>query len=86
MTNPIQEKIQSLRNETIGACGLFLNGKSVPAQDGKTLPVISPIDGTELTTIAAASPADVDQAVTHARKRLSSLAPGHARRPQSARR
>ena len=72
MTNPVQEKIHSLRNETIDACGLFLNGKSVPAQDGKTLPVISPIDGTELTTIAAASPADVDQAVAHARATFES--------------
>jgi acyl-CoA reductase-like NAD-dependent aldehyde dehydrogenase len=45
----------------------FINGKYVPAVSGKTFACISPIDGHELTQIAACDSADADRAVAAAR-------------------
>lgn len=64
----LQDQIQSIRHAEIGGRGLFIDGNSVPARGEKTLNVISPIDGSALTTIAAASGEDVDRAVASARK------------------
>jgi len=46
---------------------LFIGNKYVNAEGGKTLPVISPIDGKPFTEIPHASAADVDAAVKAAR-------------------
>ncbi|MFM8746086.1 MAG: aldehyde dehydrogenase [Aestuariivirga sp.] len=51
----------SLRNQA------FINGKYVPAAAGKTFACISPIDGRELTQIAACDGEDVNRAVAAAR-------------------
>eukprot|EP00930_Biecheleria_cincta_P004009 TRINITY_DN104909_c0_g1_i1.p1 TRINITY_DN104909_c0_g1~~TRINITY_DN104909_c0_g1_i1.p1 ORF type:complete len:568 (+),score=116.78 TRINITY_DN104909_c0_g1_i1:56-1705(+) len=46
---------------------LFVNNSYVDAEGGANLPVISPVDGKPFTTIAHASAADVDRAVSSAR-------------------
>ncbi|MEO1042000.1 MAG: aldehyde dehydrogenase [Pseudomonadota bacterium] len=56
----------SLRSES------FINGRFVPAQSGKTMDAISPIDGSTLTQIAAGSVDDVDNAVAAARASFES--------------
>lgn len=48
--------------------GLFINGASVPAADGRTQEVRSPADGRLVGTIASATAADVDLAVGAARE------------------
>lgn len=58
-----QQKIDSLRATDIAPQQLFIDGKWQAPQGGKTLDVISPIDGQILTTIGAAEQADVDLAV-----------------------
>lgn len=47
---------------------LFIGGKFQPSADGGTLPVINPFDGSTLTEVAEAKPADIDAAVEAARK------------------
>ncbi len=63
-----QEHIDTLRHLPIANQGLLLDGHWVSALSGKTLPVISPIDGTTLCSLAAAGPEDVDRAVSAARR------------------
>ncbi|MDG4897633.1 aldehyde dehydrogenase [Mesorhizobium sp. WSM4976] len=63
-----QESIDALRLNSIPPQGLFIGGKSHDAEGGKTLEVVSPIDGQPLTSIAAAGTADVDAAVKVARR------------------
>ena len=46
---------------------LFINGEFVDAEDGSTIDVINPHDGSKITAIAEAKPADVDKAVAAAR-------------------
>ncbi|MFF4503079.1 aldehyde dehydrogenase family protein [Streptomyces sp. NPDC001401] len=46
---------------------LLVDGKEVPAADGRTFAVLDPSDGTEFAQVALAGPADVDQAVAAAR-------------------
>lgn len=62
-----QEQIDALRHQPIPDQGLLINGRWAAAGSGQTLPVVSPIDGQRLCTIAAAGQADVDQAVQAAR-------------------
>ena len=63
-----QSKIDALAAKPIAAQGLFINGAWRTAQSGDVLEVISPIDGSQLTTIADAGAADVDAAVASARR------------------
>ena len=42
---------------------LFINGKFVKAQDGRTAPTLNPHDGSTIADVAQAGPADVDIAV-----------------------
>jgi gamma-glutamyl-gamma-aminobutyraldehyde dehydrogenase len=63
-----QAEIDALRHSRLPPQELFVGGQHVPAQDGRTLEIISPIDGSMLTTMADAGPADVDSAVAAARK------------------
>lgn len=63
----MQDKINLERGKAVAARNLFIGGKWVAAADGKVLPVISPLDGKQLTTIADAGAEDVDRAVRAAR-------------------
>src|SRR5438128_11487744 len=47
--------------------GLFVDGKFVPAADGRTFTTINPASEEPLAEVAAAGPADVDRAVKSAR-------------------
>ena len=62
-----QAEIDRLRPIPIAPQSHFVGGKKTRAQDGRTLDVISPIDGIVFTTLAAGTPADVDVAVEAAR-------------------
>ena len=48
--------------------GLLIDGRRVPAADGRTLPVHDPATGRRIATVACASAADVDLAVRAARR------------------
>ena len=62
-----QAEIDALRTTAIAPQGLLIDGKSVPAASGRSLVVISPIDGKRLTSIAEGGAADIDHAVAAAR-------------------
>jgi len=63
-----QEQIDALRHQAITDQGLLIDGQWAAAASGQTLPVVSPIDGQTLCSIAAAGGADVDRAVQAARR------------------
>ncbi|EEY03230.1 aldehyde dehydrogenase [Brucella neotomae] len=63
----MQDKIDRLRQQAVPPQSLFINGRWQPAADGNVMAVISPIDGTQLTTVAAATAIDVDRAAAAAR-------------------
>ncbi|NOV19597.1 aldehyde dehydrogenase [Ensifer adhaerens] len=63
----MQEKIDQLRRNVVPPQKLFIGGNWRGAQSGRMLDVISPIDGTRLTTIADADVDDVDAAARAAR-------------------
>jgi gamma-glutamyl-gamma-aminobutyraldehyde dehydrogenase len=62
-----QTTIDRLRAETVPPQSLFIAGRDAPASDGRTLEVVSPIDGRPFTTIADGDAADIDRAVAAAR-------------------
>ena len=62
-----QERIDGLRGQAIENAKLLIGGAWVDAEGGATLPVVSPIDGTTLCTIAEAGAADVARATAAAR-------------------
>ncbi|WP_328438053.1 aldehyde dehydrogenase family protein [Streptomyces sp. NBC_00444] len=51
---------------------LLIDGKQVPAADGRAFTVLDPSDGTAITRVALAGRADVDQAVAAARAAFTS--------------
>ena len=63
-----QEQVDAFRRSNVPPQALWIGGKPSPARDGRTLDVVSPIDGKPFTTIAAAGAADVDAAVSAARQ------------------
>ena len=63
----MQSEIDRLRQIPVPPQRLFINGSWRDAANGAVLDVISPIDGSRLTTIADATAADVDAAVRAAR-------------------
>jgi len=63
----MQDKIDQLRTASVSPQSLFIGGAWRPAVGGAVMDVISPIDGTRLTTIADAGAEDVDLAVKAAR-------------------
>lgn len=63
----MQDKIDQLSALPVAPQGLFIGGNWQPAESEATLDVISPIDGSRLTTIADAGATDVDRAVASAR-------------------
>ena len=67
-----QENLDMLRAMPVAAPAMMINGKSVMAETGATLDVVSPIDGALLTQIPNASEADVTIAVTSARRSFDS--------------
>ena len=67
-----QEDLDMLRAMPVAAPAMIINGKSVMAETGATLDVVSPIDGSLLTQIPNASEADVTIAVTSARRSFDS--------------
>lgn len=62
-----QTQIDALRHTRVAPQALLIDGVSVPSSDGQTLDVISPIDGSTLTTIAAGTRADTERAIASAR-------------------
>jgi len=67
-----QENLDMLRAMPVAAPAMIINGKSVMAETGATLDVVSPIDGALLTQMPNASEADVTIAVTSARRSFDS--------------
>ncbi|WP_448955571.1 aldehyde dehydrogenase [Labrys neptuniae] len=63
----MQDQIDRLRHLPIAPQSLFIGGDWSEPLDGAVLEVVSPIDGTRLTTIADAGSGDVDRAVRAAR-------------------
>jgi 4-(gamma-glutamylamino)butanal dehydrogenase len=63
----MQDKIDHLRTLPVPPQALFISGRWQTAASGATMDVVSPIDGSRLTTIADAGAADVDLAVAAAR-------------------
>lgn len=63
----MQDKIDQLRLGAISPQSLFIGGEWRAPLSGATMDVISPIDGTKLTTIGDAASTDVDLAVKAAR-------------------
>ncbi|MEP1765132.1 MAG: aldehyde dehydrogenase [Sulfitobacter sp.] len=75
-----QTQIDALRHQPIAPLGHIIDGTSVAASDGATMDVISPIDGKVLTQVARGTVADMEAAISAARKsfedgRWSGLAP-----------
>lgn len=62
-----QSEIDSLRHLEIPVQGNLIGHRFQPAASGKTLDVVSPIDGRILTTLADAGANDVDDAVCNTR-------------------
>ncbi|MEY2780319.1 MAG: Aldehyde dehydrogenase PuuC [Pseudomonadota bacterium] len=62
-----QSDIDVHRDTPIADQLLLIDGKGKPSHTGQTLPVISPIDGQALCTLALADAKDVDEAVRSAR-------------------
>jgi gamma-glutamyl-gamma-aminobutyraldehyde dehydrogenase len=63
-----QQAIDSLRHTVVGSRCLFVDGRWVAAAEGGVLNSISPLNGKQLATLAAATAADVDRAVEAARR------------------
>ncbi|MBB3995690.1 gamma-glutamyl-gamma-aminobutyraldehyde dehydrogenase [Sulfitobacter undariae] len=75
-----QDQINTLRNTPVEAGQNIIDGIAVSSATGAALDVISPIDGTVLSTIAAGGGEDIDRAVIAARRafddgRWSRMAP-----------
>ena len=62
-----QQKIDALRAQPVIAFSHLIDGKHVPASDGGTLDILSPIDGQVLTTTAKGTAADMEAAIASAR-------------------
>ncbi|NEJ22150.1 aldehyde dehydrogenase family protein [Rhizobium leguminosarum] len=63
----MQDKIDQLRSDVVSPQSLFIGGEWRAPQSDTTMDVISPIDGSKLTTIGDAGAVDVDLAVKAAR-------------------
>ncbi len=62
-----QASINAIRNAEIPAFNHLIGGKQVPASNGDTMKVVSPIDGSQLTTIARGTADDMTSAIASAR-------------------
>jgi gamma-glutamyl-gamma-aminobutyraldehyde dehydrogenase len=75
-----QNQIDALRKAHVEPFLHLIDGQSVPASDGQTMTVVSPIDGQTLTTYARGTRADTEAAIAAARRafddgRWSDMAP-----------
>ena len=75
-----QTQIDTLRKAPVEPFQHVIDGQSVPASDGGTTTVVSPIDGSRLTTYAKGTVADTEAAIAAARRafddgRWSDMAP-----------
>ena len=62
-----QTQIDALRSMPVAARGHIIDGKSVPASDGATIEILSPIDGSILTHVARGTTTDMEAAIASAR-------------------
>jgi len=62
-----QSKIDALRAAPVPAFNHLIDGVHVPASDGRTMTVTSPIDGSVLTTVADGTEDDMTRAIASAR-------------------
>ena len=62
-----QIKIDALRAQPVAPFSHLINGKHVPASDGGTMDLLSPIDGQVLTQVARGTAADMELAIASAR-------------------
>lgn len=62
-----QQKIDALRAQPVPAFSHLIDGAHVPASDGGTMDILSPIDGQVLTTTAKGTAADMNAAIASAR-------------------
>jgi gamma-glutamyl-gamma-aminobutyraldehyde dehydrogenase len=80
-----QSAIDLLRAQPVQMGLNFIDNVAVPAASGETMPVISPIDGSQLTLLAASAAVDMDRAVAAARRSFaagvwSGMAPGERKK------
>ena len=59
-------------NEVTVNTGLFINNDFVPAADGSSFETSNPANGKQLATVSLAQPADIDAAVTAAKRAFDS--------------
>lgn len=62
-----QTDIDTLRARPVPAFAHLIDGTHVPASDGGTMDILSPIDGQRLTTVARGTVADMEAAIASAR-------------------
>lgn len=62
-----QKTIDALRDKELSPRGLLIDGKIGPSSSGETLDIISPLNGTRLTTAAAGTTEDTQRAIDAAR-------------------
>lgn len=62
-----QQNIDALRTQPVGAFSHFIDGKAVPASDGATLDILSPLNGQVLTSVARGTAQDMHAAIAAAR-------------------
>lgn len=63
-----QKQIDQLRDQPVAPQQHLINGDFCPASDGKVMDVISPIDGSVLTTMARGTEDDMNRAIAVARE------------------
>ena len=61
-----QEAINALRQETVQPPKMILGGRAVSARSGKSIDVVSPIDGATIAQLPDANEEDVQEAVAEA--------------------
>ena len=62
-----QQSIDRLRHQPVPPAQLLIDGVGIESASGQRLSIVSPIDGQELTTIAAGTAADTEHAIAAAR-------------------
>lgn len=80
-----QDRIDALRRARVEPFLHIVDGQRLPASDGATMPVTSPIDGTALTTVPRGTRSDTESAIAAARRafddgRWSDMAPAGRKR------
>lgn len=62
-----QQAVEALRSQPVAPFSHFIDGQPVAASDGGTMPVLSPLNGDVLTTVAKGTAADMHTAIAAAR-------------------